>query len=166
MPSLLRIPWLSWGWSPACFCVEISPFYIDTCHTAFGFIVTTSSWFDHLQRLCFQERGPSQVLLLLFSYSVVSDSLWPPWTAGCQASLSFTIFQSLFKLMSIEPVMPSNYFTFCHPLVLLLSVFSSIRVFSSESTLHIKWLKYWSFSFLVLRLAGIEQLLSKRFLSY
>ena len=49
--------------------------------------------------------------------------------------------------MSIEPVMPSNYFTFCHPLVLLPSVFSSIRVFSSESTLHIKWLKYWSFGF-------------------
>ena len=70
-----------------------------------------------------------------------------PWTAGHQACLSFTIFQSLFKLMSIEPVMPSNYFTFCHPLVLLPSVFSSIRVFSSESTLHIQWLKYWSFGF-------------------
>ena len=70
-----------------------------------------------------------------------------PWTAGHQASLSFTIFQSLFKLMPIEPVMPSNHLIFSHPLLLLPSVFPSLRVFSSESTLYNKWLNYWSFGF-------------------
>ena len=62
-------------------------------------------------------------------------------------SLSFTIFQSLLNLMSIESVMPSNHFILCCPLLLLPSIFSSIRVFSSESALHIRWQKYWSFSF-------------------
>ena len=70
-----------------------------------------------------------------------------PWTAACQASLSFTISWSLLKLMSIESVMPSNHLTLCRPLLLLPSVFPSIRVFSNESTLHIRWPKYWSFSF-------------------
>ena len=70
-----------------------------------------------------------------------------PWTSICQASLSFTISRSLLKLMSIESVMPSNHLIPCHPLLLLASVFPSIRVFSSESALHIKWPKYWSFSF-------------------
>ena len=70
-----------------------------------------------------------------------------PWTAACQASLSFTISQSLFKLMSMELVMPSNHLVLCHPLLLLPSVFPSIRVFSSESVLPIRWPKYWSFSF-------------------
>ena len=71
----------------------------------------------------------------------------PPWTAARQASLSFTVSQSLLKLMPIESVVPSRYFILCHPLLLLPSVFPSIRVFSSESTLHIRWPKYWSFSF-------------------
>ena len=70
-----------------------------------------------------------------------------PWTAACQASLSFTISQSLPKLMSIESVMASNYLIFFHPLLLLPSIFPSIRVFSNESALHIRWPKYWSFSF-------------------
>ena len=70
-----------------------------------------------------------------------------PWTAACQASLSITNSQSLLKLMSIELVMPSNHLILCHPLLLLPSIFPSIRVFSSESVLHIKWPKYWSFSF-------------------
>ena len=70
-----------------------------------------------------------------------------PWTAPCQASLSFTISRSLLKLMSIESVMPSNQLIFCHPLFLLPSIFPSIRVFSNESVLHIRWPKYWSFSF-------------------
>ena len=70
-----------------------------------------------------------------------------PWTAARQASLSFTIAQSLLKLLSIEPVMPSNHLILSHPLLLLPSVFPSIRVFSSEYTLYIRWLKYWSFSF-------------------
>ena len=70
-----------------------------------------------------------------------------PWTAAHQASLSFTISWSLLKLMSIESVMPSNHLILCRPLLLLPSVFPSIRVFSNESALHIRWPKYWSFSF-------------------
>ena len=70
-----------------------------------------------------------------------------PWTAARQASLSFTISQSLLKLMFIESVMPSNHLILCCPLLLLPSIFPSIRVFSNESVLWIRWLKYWSFSF-------------------
>ena len=70
-----------------------------------------------------------------------------PWIAAYQASLSFTNSQSLLKLMSIELVMASNHLILCHPLLLLPSVFPSIRVFSHESALHIRWPKYWSFSF-------------------
>ena len=69
-----------------------------------------------------------------------------PWTAALQPSLSITNSRSLFKLMSIELVMPSNHLILCRPLLLLLSVFPSIRVFSNESVLHIRWPKYWSFS--------------------
>jgi len=70
-----------------------------------------------------------------------------PWTAAHQASLSFTISQSLLKLMSIESVMPSSHLILCCPPLLLPSVFPSMRVFSSESVLRIRWPKYWSFSF-------------------
>ena len=70
-----------------------------------------------------------------------------PWTAACQASLSITDFQSLLKLMSIELVMSSNHLILYFPLLLLPSIFPSIRVFSSKSVLCIRWLKYWSFSF-------------------
>ena len=70
-----------------------------------------------------------------------------PWTAARQASLSITNSQSLLKLMSIELVMPSNHFILCHPLLLLPLIFPSIRDFSNESILCIRWPKYWSFSF-------------------
>ena len=70
-----------------------------------------------------------------------------PLTAAHQASLSIINSQSLLKLMSIESVMPSSHLILCHPLLLLLSIFPSIRVFSNESVLHIKWSKYWSFRF-------------------
>ena len=70
-----------------------------------------------------------------------------PWTAACQASLSITNSQGLIKHMSIESVMPSNHLILCHPLLLLPSIFSSIRVFSNESALCIRWPKYWTFSF-------------------
>ena len=70
-----------------------------------------------------------------------------PWTAAHQASLSITNTQSFLKLMSIESVMPSNHFILCCPLLLLPSIFPSIRVFSNESALRIRWPKYWSFSF-------------------
>ena len=70
-----------------------------------------------------------------------------PWTAACQASLSITNSQSLLKLMSVESVMPFSHLILCHPLLLLPSVFPSIRVFSSKLVLHIRWPNYWSFSF-------------------
>ena len=70
-----------------------------------------------------------------------------PWTAACQASLSITNSQRLPKLMSIEWVMPANHLILCHPLLLLTSILPSIRIFSNESVLHIRWPKYWSFSF-------------------
>ena len=81
-----------------------------------------------------------------FSCSIMSDSV-TPWTAARQASLSITNSQSLLKLMSIESVMPSNHLILCHPLLLPPSIFPSIRVFSSESVLCIRWPKYWNFSF-------------------
>ena len=70
-----------------------------------------------------------------------------PWTEACQASLSITNYWNLFQLMSIESVMPSSHLILCHLLLLLPSIFPSIRVFSNESVLHIRWPKYWSFSF-------------------
>ena len=81
-----------------------------------------------------------------FSRSVVSDSATPR-TAACQASLSITNSRSLLKLTFIEWVMPSNHLILCRPLLLPTSIFPSIRVFSNESVLHIRWPKYWSFSF-------------------
>ena len=80
-----------------------------------------------------------------FSRSVVSESLWPPWIAARQASLSIT--NCLLKLMPIESVMPSSHLIFCLPLLLLPPVPPSIRVFSNESTLCMRWPKYCSFSF-------------------
>ena len=82
------------------------------------------------------------------------------WTAACQASLSITNSQSLSKLMSIESVMPSNHLILCRPLLLLLPVPPSIRVFSNESTLHIRWPKYWSFSFSIIPSKEIPGLIS------
>ena len=90
-----------------------------------------------------------------FSRSVVSDffhphgccRVWlfsPPWTAARQASLSIANSQSLLKLMSTKLVMPSDHLNLCHPLLLTPSIFPRIRVFSNESALHIRWLKYWS----------------------
>ena len=87
-------------------------------------------------------------VLLLFSPSVLFDSLWPHWPPGSiHASLSFTVSQSLLTLMSIEFVMPSNHLILCYSYLLLPSVFPSIRIFSSESAVCIRYTKYWSFSF-------------------
>jgi len=92
------------------------------------------------------------MLLTLFKAFVVCCSVAQSRLTPCdpvdRASLSFTISQSLFKLMSIESVMPSNHLILCRSLLLLPSIFPSIRVFSSESTLCIRWLKCWSFSIL------------------
>ena len=83
------------------------------------------------------------------SFHLVShvQVLATPWTAACQASLSITNSQSLLKLMSIESVMPSNHLILCRPLLLSTSIIPSIRGFSNESAFHMRWPKYWSFSF-------------------
>ena len=82
--------------------------------------------------------------LLLFSHVYLVAT---PWTAACQASLSITNSQSLLKLKSTELVMSFNHLILCHPLLFLPSIFPSIGIFFSESALHIRWPKYWSFSF-------------------
>ena len=92
------------------------------------------------------------IYCFLFQFSSVQSlsCVWlfaTPWSVACQASLSITNCWSLLKLMSIESVTPSNHLILCHPLLLLPSIFPSIRVFSSESVPRIRWPKYWSFSF-------------------
>ena len=101
------------------------------------------SHFVHPKQLFHEERGSVQ-----FSRSVISDRLFvTPWTAACQAFLSSTNSRSLLKLISIESVMPSNHLMLCRPLLLLPSIFPSIKIFSNELALCIRWPKYWSFSF-------------------
>ena len=94
-----------------------------------------------------------QEKLTMYIYTIVVvqslsciQLLVTPWSARCQASLPFTISQSLLKLVSTESVMPSNHLILCHPLLLLPSIFPSIWGFSDESALPIRWPKYWSFS--------------------
>ena len=84
------------------------------------------------------------------------------WPAACQASLSISNFWSLLKFMSTESVMPSNHLILCRPLLLPPSIFPSIGVFSSESTLHIRWPKYWSFSFSISPSNEYSELISFR----
>ena len=93
-------------------------------------------------------REVNQLSSVQFSHWVVSDSA-TPWTAAYQASLSITNSQSPPKHMSIESVMPSNNLILLHPRLLLPSIFPSTRVFSNELALHIRWPKYWSFSFCI-----------------
>ena len=100
-------------------------------------------------------------LVSQFSCSAVSDSE-TPWTKACQASLSITYSRSLLKLMSIKSVMPSNYLILCRPLLLPLSIHPSVRVFSNGSALHIRWPKYWSFSFSISPSNKYSELISFR----
>ena len=83
----------------------------------------------------------------LFTSVTQSCLFATPWTAACQASPSITNSRSVLKLMSMQLVIPSNHLIFCHPLLLLPSIFPSIKVFSNESVLRIRWPKYWNFSF-------------------
>ena len=101
--------------------------------------VSPCSWPEHLT---------SQFFVVVVVQSLSHVQLFAtPWTVAHQASMSFSISQSLLKLMSIEMVMLSNHVILCHPLLLLLSIFPSIRVFSKELALHIRWPKYWSLNF-------------------
>ena len=98
----------------------------------------------------------------VLSSSVLSNSLTPPWTAACQASLSFTISLSLLKLMSTESVMPSYHLILCCPLLLPSSIFPSIRVFSNESVILIRCPKYRSISFSICHSNEYSRLISFR----
>ena len=106
--------------------------------------------------------------MLLFSLYVLVESLsrvslfLTPWTAACQASLSFTISQSLLKLMFILSIMPLNYLIIHCPLLLLPSIFPSIRVFSNDLALSIRWPKYWSFTFSISPSSEYSELISYR----
>ena len=104
--------------------------------------------------------------MILFSQSVQPLScvclLATPWTAACQLSLSITNSQSVLKLMSIEPVMPSNNLILCCPILLLPSIFPSIRIFSNESVLCTRWPKYWNFSFSISPSNAYSRLISFR----
>ena len=111
---------------------------------------------NYLKSSCFSHvPGKNKLFFQLFIlyWGIVVHSLsrvWlfaNPWTAAHHTFLPFTISQSLLKLMPIESVMPSNHLTLCCPLLLLPSIFPSIRFFSNELALHIRWPKYWSFSF-------------------
>ena len=102
-----------------------------------------------------------QRLTLCISYVQLLSRVWlfaTPWTAAHQASLSITNSWSLLKLMSIESVMPSNHLILCHPLLLPPSIFPSIKVFSNESVLCIRWPMYWSFSFSIILSMNIQDL--------
>ena len=117
-----------------------------------GFLTTRLPGKSQEQTFLSSYSMPTYVLILYISAGSVQSLshvrlFATPWTAARQASLSITNPCSLLKLMSIESVMPSNYIILCHPLLLLPSIFPSIRVFSNESALHIRWPKYWSFSF-------------------
>ena len=110
------------------------------------------------------------LLVSCYNIAVAVDSqllsrVWlfsTPWTAACQASLSFTISWSLLRLMSIESVMPTNHLMFCHPLVFLPSIFPNIRVFSNDLALWIRWPKYWSFSYSISPFNEYSRLISLR----
>ena len=121
------------------FCIIFRGFTHTHTHTHTLLSRSKSSALESL--LCYQ-----QVLSVQFSCLVMSNFA-VSWTAACQASLSITNSWSLLKLMSIKSVVPSNHLVLCCPLLLLPSIFPSIRVFSHGSVLHIRWPKYWSFSF-------------------
>ena len=97
-----------------------------------------------------KDKDTLSIILVPFSSVQLLSCVWlfaTPWIAACQASLSITNLRSSLKLTSIKSVMPSSHLILCHPLLLLPSIFPSIRVFWNESALCIRWLKYWSFSF-------------------
>ena len=97
--------------------------------------------------LLLKSLRPKKNMFSSLQFTQSCPTLWDPINAGCQASLSITNIQSLLKFMSTESLMPSNHLTLCHTLFLPPSIFPSIRVFSNQSILRIRWPKYWSFSF-------------------
>ena len=128
---------------------------------SYGWTLTWCNWCPKNKKCLTQKETRGMHSSVQFSRSVVFDSV-TPWTTACQASLSITNSQSLLKLTSIESVMPSNHLTLCCHLLLLPSIFSSIRVSSKESVLWIRWPKYWSFSFSISPSSEYSGLISMR----
>ena len=122
------------------------PTYIYTNCLIFPSLYASQAFLDNSRNRNSNQTQHYFLGCLQFSHSVVSDSA-TPWTTVRQASLSITNSWNLPKLMSTESVMTSSHLILCHPLLLLPSIFPSIRVFSNESAFHIRWPKYWSFSF-------------------
>ena len=120
--------------------------WIVGCHFFWNTSLLHGLWLLYIRKSLFQRKIQHTCSYIQFSHSVMSDCLWPHRPA-CQDSLSITNSQSLLKLMSIESVLPSNHLILCHPLLLLPSILTSIRVFSNESVLCLRWPKYWSFIF-------------------
>ena len=120
----------------------------------------------HLRKMliiCLLASQVSTVVVVVVVQSLSHVWLFAtPWTAALQASPSFSISLSLLKLTSIESVMPSSHLILCRPLLLLPSIFPSTRVFSKESALHIRWPKYWSFSFSISPSSKYSELISFR----
>ena len=117
---------------------------IKLCFIRVWWISSYWMWFIILFNICMYCMYAFYSVQLSLSHVRLPET---PWTAARQVSLSIINSQSLLKLVSVESVLPSNHLTLCHPLLLLPSVFPSIRVFSDESVFHIRWPEYWSFSF-------------------
>ena len=120
----------------------------------------------HLEQFSDAEAAGSWLYFVVVVQSLSHSCSATPWTAGHQASESFTVSWSLLKLMCIASTMPSSHLTLCRPLLLLPSVFPSIRVFSNESALHIRWPTYWSFSFSISPSSEYSGLISYRIKSF
>ena len=141
--SLLRSP-LSLRLHPAQTVIALIPLYLS--QDSSSFLITQTLMDLYSQRFFVFPTLPEALVSsvqLLHRVRIFAT----PWIAACQVSLSITNFRSLLKLMSIELVMPSSHLILCRPLLLLSPIPLSIRVFSNESTLHMRWPKYWSFSF-------------------
>ena len=144
-PSLLILPLKTFAWKPlvnlSLWALAIHSLWLENWNKCYIFLHQNLMSVDWL----YSESG-SQTWVIIVRYLSPVRLFVNPWTVACQDSMSFTISQSLLKFMSIKSVMPSNQLILCH-LLPLPSIFPSIRVFSNESALHIRWPKYWSFSF-------------------
>ena len=129
---------------PSALAVILGHFYLFPVICVRGQAIQETEWCS-CDKWHFNPRFSGVVIQLLSHVQLFVN----PWTAAHQASLSLTVSRSLFKLMSTELVMPSNHLILCRPLLLPPSIFPSIRVFSNESALRIRWPKYWSSSFSV-----------------
>ena len=117
-----------------------------------------------LKMKCKLQNCEFYIMSIIVVFQLLShvQLLVTPWTTSHQASLSFTVSWSFLRLSSIELMMPSNHLIHCHPLLLLLSIFPSFRVFSYELALHIRWPKYWSLSFSISTSSEYSGLISFR----